>query len=204
MSDRSHKDEAVRARVASVNGSSPAGVSATQAAVAKVWSEVLQVGEIDATKNFFDLGGDSLKAIEVISRLQALLHVELPLIAFFEDPTIAHLTAVAEELLPRNGGPATGVSAMHAAVAKVWSEVLQFGEGEIDATKNFFDLGGDSLKAIEVISRLQALLNVELPLIAFFEDPTIAHLAAVAEELQAQSGTASSNVPAATRGSAPL
>src|SRR5581483_6527917 len=42
----------------------------------------------------------------------------------------------------------------------------------------------DSLKAIEVISRLQAQLNVELPLLAFFEEPTIAHLASVAEELQ--------------------
>ncbi len=66
--------------------------------MAQVWSDVLQIGEIDATKNFFDLGGDSLKAIEVISRLQAVLHVELPLIAFFEDPTIAHLAAVADEL----------------------------------------------------------------------------------------------------------
>src|SRR5216684_8866526 len=93
--------------VASGNGGS---LAATQAAVARVWSDVLQVGEIDATKNFFDLGGDSLKAIEVISRLQAALHVELPLIAFFEDPTIAHLAAVAEELLAKNGSPVALVS----------------------------------------------------------------------------------------------
>src|SRR6266852_8146180 len=92
------------------------GVSATQAVVAQVWSDVLQIGEIDATKNFFDLGGDSLKAIEVISRLQAALHVELPLIAFFEDPTIAHLAAVAEELLAKNGSPVALVSPTQAAI----------------------------------------------------------------------------------------
>src|SRR6266849_10693161 len=87
------------------------GISATQAAVAQVWRDVLQVGEGDiaAAQNFFDLGGDSLKAIEVISRLQALLQVEIPLIAFFEDPTIAHLARVAEGLRPQNGGPAAGV-----------------------------------------------------------------------------------------------
>src|SRR6266567_3434538 len=119
------------------------GVSATRAAVAKVWSEVLQTGEIDAKQNFFDLGGDSLKAIEVISRLQALLNVELPLIAFFEDPTIAHLAEVADELqrekASSNGGGAPAASSTQATVAKVWSEVLL--AGEIEATQNFFDLG---------------------------------------------------------------
>jgi len=206
VSDKVRQDDAVCAQAG--NGGSPTGVSSSQAAVAQVWSEVLRVDEIDATKNFFDLGGDSLKAIEVISRLQALLNVELPLIAFFEEPTVAHLAAVADELRRENGsasGAHGAVSTTQATVAQVWSEVLQ--AGEVDATKNFFDLGGDSLKAMEVISRLQGLLNVELPLIAFFEDPTIAHLAAVADELRQQSGVTSpgvSDVTAATAETAPL
>ncbi len=66
----------------------------TRALIAQVWVEILQRENIGPNENFFDLGGDSLKALEVISRLHALLNVELPLIAFFEDPTIAHLTAV--------------------------------------------------------------------------------------------------------------
>src|SRR5712691_8980073 len=126
----------------SIKKSSGTGVSATQAAVAQVWSDVLQVGDVDVTKNFFDLGGDSLKAIEVISRLQALLDVELPLIAFFEDPTVPHLAAVADELClaktDSGNGNSPTVSATQAAVATVWSEVLQ--TGEIGATQNFFDL----------------------------------------------------------------
>src|SRR6266446_6045930 len=108
----------------SIKRSPGTGVPATQAAVAKVWSDVLQTVEIDLTQNFFDLGGDSLKAIEVISRLQALLNVELPLIAFFEAPTIAHLAEVADELQRQeassNGGVAPAVSSTQATVAKVW------------------------------------------------------------------------------------
>src|SRR5216684_3494717 len=102
--------------VASGNGGSPA---ATQAAVARVWSDVLQVGEIDTTNNFFDLGGDSLKAIEVISRLQALLHVEIPLIAFFEDPTVAHLAAVAEELRRESGTTEANLPSAPLALGKL-------------------------------------------------------------------------------------
>jgi amino acid adenylation domain-containing protein len=101
------------------------------------------------------------------------------------------------------GDFAIQAAATQAAVAQVWKDILQI--GEIEVTQNFFDLGGDSLKAIEVISRLQALLNVELPLIAFFEDPTIAHLAAVADDMRSQSGaTKQPRVALAAPGTAPL
>jgi acyl carrier protein len=180
VSKKIHADEGITtARTTGHNGNSPAPASAAQA-VTQVWADVLGVDDIEVTKNFFDIGGDSLKAIEVIARLQASLKVELPLIAFFEEPTIAHLAAVAEQLQREQAQ--TVVSSAQAAVAQVWADVLQ--ADDVDPNKNFFDLGGDSLKAIEVISRLQALLNVELPLIAFFEEPTISHLVAVAEELR--------------------
>ena len=84
-----------------------------------------------------------------------------------------------------------------AAVARVWAEVL--GREGIRPGENFFDLGGDSLRAMEVISRLRAKLKVELPLVEFFEDPTIQHLAAVICELQAAgTPTDSDESPAAT------
>ena len=71
---------------------------------------------------------------------------------------------------------------IEAAVSEVWAEVL--GRNSIGRSENFFDLGGDSLRAMEVISRLHQKLSLELPLIAFFEDPTIEHLAQVIQELQ--------------------
>jgi len=184
----------------------------TRKTVAQVWTEVLQRNDIGPHQNFFDLGGDSLKALEVISRLHASLGVELPLIAFFEDPTIAHLTEVVAALQPATHAPSNGTVAStndnpRAAVARVWMEVLQ--RENIAPTENFFNLGGDSLKALEVISRLQALLHVELPLIAFFEEPTIAHLAAVAEELRTPPRDAtvklpSGAIPAESSRTAPL
>src|SRR5262249_10110989 len=176
-------------------------------AVVQIWAEVLERENIRPNDNFFDLGGDSLKALEVISRLHALLGVELPLIAFFEDPTIDHLSEVLAELRPASEAPANGAGAQAkstatSVVTQVWSEVLQ--REAIDPNENFFDMGGDSLKALEVISRLQERMNVDLPLIAFFENPTVAHLAEVVEELRAAAAAASPSQLASQKSEAPL
>ena len=78
------------------SNSSRAVYTRSQQAVADVWSQVLDRSYIALTDNFFDLGGDSLKAMEVIARLHAALGVEVPLLAFFEDATIAHAAEVVE------------------------------------------------------------------------------------------------------------
>src|SRR5215470_12275976 len=120
-------------RTAPENGNASSPLHDTRV-VAQVWAEVLGRGEIKDTDNFFDLGGDSLKALEVIARLQATLNVELPLIAFFEDPTIAHLAQVIDTLRstdhensqPRAGNVAgVGDERIQATVERVWCEVLE-------------------------------------------------------------------------------
>jgi acyl carrier protein len=72
--------------------------TASEEILAKIWSDVLRVRSIDGDVNFFDIGGDSLKATEVISRIRETLQVDLPLMAFFEDPTVGHLASVVDEL----------------------------------------------------------------------------------------------------------
>ena len=67
-------------------------------ALTEIWSEVLRHPNVDPKANFFDIGGDSLKAMDVITRVRELLHIDLPLITFFEEPTISHLAAVVEGL----------------------------------------------------------------------------------------------------------
>ena len=62
--------------------------------IANIWSDVLQREEIGTLDNFFALGGHSLSAMQVVSRLRTDLQVELPLRTFLEYPTIAELIAV--------------------------------------------------------------------------------------------------------------
>jgi amino acid adenylation domain-containing protein len=67
-------------------------------------------------------------------------------------------------------------------LADIWGEVL--GLSRIGVTDDFFVLGGHSLAAMRVVSRIEDLLGVELRLRTLFESPTIGELAGTVEDLQ--------------------
>jgi len=67
--------------------------------VAGVWREVLKLERVGVHDDFFEMGGHSLLAAQVVARLAKLLTVELPLRHFFERPTVAAQAAELREML---------------------------------------------------------------------------------------------------------
>jgi acyl carrier protein len=67
-------------------------------------------------------------------------------------------------------------------LAAIWAELL--GLEQIGIHDNFFDLGGHSLLSTQAITRMRRAFSVELQLRAFFEQPTIAELAALIDRQQ--------------------
>jgi amino acid adenylation domain-containing protein len=59
--------------------------------IAAVWREVLGIDQVGIHDNFFNLGGHSLMALQVLSRLRRALRVELSVRVLFEAPTVAGL-----------------------------------------------------------------------------------------------------------------
>ena len=53
-----------------------------------VWQEILQLDRIDVEDSFFDLGGHSLLLARLQSRLQEVLHKEIPIIHLFQYTTV--------------------------------------------------------------------------------------------------------------------
>ena len=64
--------------------------------LAELWTEALGIAPVGANDNLFELGGDSLLAIRLLSRVRKAYGVELHPAAFFKAPTIAELAALVE------------------------------------------------------------------------------------------------------------
>ncbi|HKI00350.1 MAG TPA: amino acid adenylation domain-containing protein [Thermoanaerobaculia bacterium] len=62
-------------------------------ALAGLWEEVLGAGRIGVEDDFFELGGYSLAATQVLNRVHGLFGVELDFDTFFQTPTVAAVAA---------------------------------------------------------------------------------------------------------------
>jgi amino acid adenylation domain-containing protein len=65
----------------------------------EIWQDVLGVSGIGVRHDFFALGGHSLSAIQVLTRIRQRFEIDLPLPDFFAEPTVAGLALAVERLL---------------------------------------------------------------------------------------------------------
>ncbi|MGH7835487.1 MAG: non-ribosomal peptide synthetase, partial [Candidatus Binatia bacterium] len=129
-----------------------------------------------------------------ISELRSLLKQKLP--DYMIPPVFVHLPAlpltpngkVDRSGLPRPGNSRPELDNMFAAprtpvetqLARIWAEVLSL--DRVGIHDNFFDLGGHSLAATRVVSRVIRTFQLELPVQALFGAPTVAEMAKVITE----------------------
>lgn len=63
-------------------------------AIAEIWAGMLNVDQVGIYDHFLDLGGDSLMATRLISRVRDAFGINVPLRLLFETPTVADMAAV--------------------------------------------------------------------------------------------------------------
>jgi acyl carrier protein len=71
------------------------------------WREVLAVPSVGLDDNFFDLGGNSLMAIQLCAKLREVLDVEFSIVDLFKHPSIR---ALVDAIFPTEASPISGTS----------------------------------------------------------------------------------------------
>ncbi|WP_418027853.1 non-ribosomal peptide synthase/polyketide synthase [Paenibacillus sp. JJ1722] len=66
--------------------------------LAQIWQDVLGLEQVGVKENFFEIGGHSLRATTLASKIHKELNKLLPLRSIFEAPTIEQLAAIIEGL----------------------------------------------------------------------------------------------------------
>jgi acyl carrier protein len=70
----------------------------------KIWADILDVDRVGIHDSFFDLGGHSLAATRIVSRVVKAFPSELPLKVFFDSPTVAEMAEVIVQNQRENSG----------------------------------------------------------------------------------------------------
>ncbi|BBL79197.1 hypothetical protein RxyAA322_10510 [Rubrobacter xylanophilus] len=77
---------------------------------------------------------------------------------------------------PRAVSPDAARSEKEAALARTWEAILGLESGDVRPDDDFFEIGGHSLAAAEMLSRVEEMFGVRVPVGAFLEEPTVAGL----------------------------
>jgi amino acid adenylation domain-containing protein len=118
----------------------------TQAAIVRVWETLLAIAPVGIRDAFADLGGDSLQAAQMVSRVSDALGVEVPISLLASGETIADLAAAI---------------ARHGASAR---DVVPLREG--GTQPRFYFLHGDYLGAGAYCHAIARCLHADQPFFA--------------------------------------
>ena len=190
-------------------------------AVAEIWADALQLQQVERNENFFDLGGDSLSGCGVILNIQRTCNVDLPLQTIFRAPTAASLAEKLEEAFLKQamseknisvtpesnrqaqanttditGKPPRGKGRFEQprtptekVLADVWSRTLRI--DRIGRNDNFFYLGGKSLDAVNLFTKIEGTFGKKLPLSTLLQAPTLEKLASILDDDAGETGWSS-------------
>jgi amino acid adenylation domain-containing protein/FkbM family methyltransferase len=155
---------------------------------------------------------------QLISGLRSYLTGQLPgymvpsFIVLLETIPLSPNGKILREALPDPG--ASQISAqsqpprteIERKLQDIWSRTLAIEKSAIGIDSDFFQLGGHSLKAILMISGIHKQLDIKIPLVSIFQNPTIRELAAFISGAQTTAGgtTFQDLLPVETRQYYPL
>jgi len=136
----------VRRREGSGSHASPR--TATERAVADIWSDILGIRSVGAHDDFFDLGGHSLMIVRVIYQINANLNVRLGVPDLFQNPTVELLAALID------GQQAEGPRE---------PAVVQLQDGGSEIPLYFIYAGPDEFHLARLMGKRRPVFGIQVP-----------------------------------------
>ncbi|MFF2854827.1 condensation domain-containing protein, partial [Peribacillus sp. NPDC058002] len=140
----------------------------------EIWQEFFLDSEINEDSDFFQLGGHSITAMKLVSKINKRLDANMKLADLFENPTLKMLS---HKIFPEvNTPPKDETEVVSSFVEKTFLEVLS--TSQIDKNADFFEVGGHSILAMKLLTKLNKEYNQILTLKNIFQNSTIDSLTA--------------------------
>lgn len=129
-------------------------------------AEILGVGGVAEDENFFGLGGSSIQALTLITRIKEKSGVEVPLIDVIYGPTAAEIAVSVEQnrvdVDVDVDADADADVGRVAALTEIWRQVL--GKPGLNEDSDVFDSGGSSLHVLQITGQVYETLGTEVRL----------------------------------------
>ena len=131
----------------------------------------------------FQSATDQTQSLQQHLRETLPAYMQPAYIAWLRELPVNHSGKINEEALLRSitqqrsqqQGPVLALSGLEKQIAALWKETL--GLQEVHPQANFFDLGGDSIKLMQLHKKLQEVLETRFPLVMLFQYPTVSSMA---------------------------
>ena len=162
----------------------------TESSLLEIWREVLRDQHLGIEDDFFDSGGHSLLAVQLLSAVNARFNVDLPLHVLFGAPTVASLgvhvdrgIAKSEPVQPISAdtaGPVPPRTSTERRLAAIWEGLA--GTGSVSIRDNLLAVQNGSALVDRLFTEVKTNFGVYtegLPLARFGTEPTIEALARI-------------------------
>ncbi len=151
----------------------------TEQKLIAIWEDVLGFSPIKVNDNFFEIGGDSILSIQIVSKAKKE-GIQLKANQLFEYQTISELVSYTKAQETENA-LVDNPNELENKLITIWEDVLGFSPIRVD--DNFFEIGGDSILSIQIVSKARKA-GIQLNANQLFQSQTVRELATLIFERQ--------------------
>jgi acyl-CoA synthetase (AMP-forming)/AMP-acid ligase II/thioesterase domain-containing protein/acyl carrier protein len=168
-----NRDALVRSIAADSGQGFEAPANETERRMARIWEELIGVSSLSATASFFEVGGHSLAATQLVARIRREFQVDVSMQQLFAAPTIRQLAALVAETRASS-------TPYQIVLRQLFREIL--GVELVGLDDSFFALGGNTRLASELVARVRTTLGADLTFPTIYDCRTVRALAARLEQ----------------------